>query len=219
MASPIKAPPTSLQELIKGLWRENPIFVIVIGLCPTMAITTTVINGLVMGAATTFVLAASSAMISGLRKAIPGPVRISVYVVIIATFVSVADWSLAAWLPEAHKQLGAFIALIVVNCIILGRAEAFAAKNPVVPSIADGIGMGLGFTLVLVMISAPREVLGAGTFLGIPLFGKSFEPWVIMVMPPGGFLTLAAELSLLAWWKDRSEKKKAALSAPLQEAV
>ncbi len=196
-----------------GLWRENPIFAIVIGLCPTMAVTNTVTNALVMGVATAFVLMGSSAMVSALRKVTPGPVRITIYIIIIATFVSAVDWALAALLPLAHKQLGAFISLIVVNCIILGRAEAFAARNPVLPSVLDALGMAAGFTLAMLMISTPREILGSGTLLGLPLFGPRFEPWVIMVLPPGGFLTLATELTILAWWRHRSAERQALAEA------
>lgn len=213
-------PVSGWQEVAKGLWRENPIFGIVIGLCPTMAVTNTLTNALVMGIATAFVLIGSSAMVSALRKVTPGPVRITIYVIIIATFVSAVDWALAATLPVAHKQLGAFIALIVVNCIILGRAEAFAARNGVWASILDAIGMSLGFTLAMVMIAAPRELLGSGTLLGFPVLGRGFEPWVIMVLPPGGFLTMATELALIAWWKDAADNKKklAAQAAAAGEA-
>jgi electron transport complex protein RnfE len=185
-------------ELTKGIFRENPTFVQVLGMCPPLAITNTVMNGVVMGIATTFVLVMSSLMISALRKLIPNQVRISTYVVVIATFVTVADFTLQALMPEAHHEMAAFIALIVVNCIILGRAEAFAAKNPVLLSIADAIGMGIGFTLALILIGAVREVLGSGTFLGHAVFGPSFEPWVVMILPPGGFLVLGVLLLGLA---------------------
>lgn len=203
---------TAAEEFAKGIWRDNPVFALVIGLCPTMAVTNSVMNALVMGLATAFVLLGSSGLVSALRKVIPGPVRITVYIVIIATFVSLIDWILAALLPEAHKQLGAFISLIVVNCIILGRAEAFAAKRPLGPSLADAAGMSVGFALALLMIALPREVLGSGTILGVPLFGPRFEPWVVMVLPPGGFLTLAAELAALAWWQQRRQARRAALA-------
>jgi electron transport complex protein RnfE len=203
----------ALAELGKGLWRDNPVFALVIGLCPAMAVTNSVTNALVMGAATAFVLLGSCTLVSLGRRLIPGPVRITVFIIIIATFVSLIDWILAAALPEAHLQLGAFISLIVVNCLILGRVEAFAAKRPLGPTLADASGMALGFTLALVLISAPREVLGSGSFLGVPLFGPRFEPWVIMVLPPGGFLTLAAELALVSWWQERAERRRGALRA------
>jgi len=195
-------------EFIKGLWRENPIFVGVLGLCPSMAVTNTTMNGLVMGLASTFVLVGSSALVSMVRNYVPKQVRISVFIIIIATFVTAVDFSLAAVMPAAHKQLGAFIALIVVNCIILGRQEAFASKNTVALSIIDALGMSAGFTLALVMIGGIREVLGMGSLLGISVLGKAFEPWAIMILPPGGFLTLGALLSLFTWLKIRNEKKR-----------
>lgn len=190
-------------ELLKGIWRENPVFVQMLGLCPTLAVTNSVANALAMGLATLFVLVCSSMLVSSLRKLIPNEVRISSYILIIATFVSVADMMLEALVPTIHKALGAFIALIVVNCIILGRQEAFAAKNGVWRSAMDAIGMGIGFSLVLVMMGGIREILGSGTFLGASLFGPRFEPWVIMVLPPGGFLTLGVILLAMAWWAQR----------------
>ena len=185
-------------ELTKGILRENPTFVQVLGMCPALAVTNSVLNGIVMGLATTFVLVMSSLMISALRKAIPSQVRISTYVVVIATFVTVADFSLQALLPAAHHEMAAFISLIVVNCVILGRAEAFASRNPVLLSIADALGMGIGFTMALVLIGSVREVLGNGTFLGRAVFGPNYEPWVIMILPPGGFLVLGVLLLGLA---------------------
>jgi H+/Na+-translocating ferredoxin:NAD+ oxidoreductase subunit E len=195
-------------ELGKGVWRENPVLVAVLGLCPTMAVTNSLKNSLVMGAATGFVLIGSSALVSLMRKVIPSQVRISSYIIIIATFVTVVDFTLAALMPVAHKQLGAFIALIVVNCIILGRAEAFAAKNSVGLALADAIGMSLGFTLTVSMIGAIRELLGSGSLLGLSVLGSHFEPWAIMVLPPGGFLTLGALLTLFAWLKRRRDRAR-----------
>lgn len=201
-------------ELVKGLWRENPVFVAVLGLCPTMAVTNSLMNGLVMGAATTFVLVFSSIFVSLLRKSIPKEVRITVYIVLIATFVTIVDFTLAAFMPVAHKQLGAFIALIVVNCIILGRQEAFAAKNPVGLSALDAIGMSVGFTIALTMIGSIREVLGNGSLLGHSLFGPHYEPWAIMILPPGGFLTLGTLLmSFTAIKVNREKRAKAASQA------
>jgi electron transport complex protein RnfE len=194
---------------MKGLWRENPVFVAVLGLCPAMAVTNSLLNGLVMGAATTFVLVGSSLLVSLLRRHIPKQVRISVYIVIIATFVTVVDFSLAAAMPDAHKQLGAFIALIVVNCLILGRQEAFASKNGPVLAMADGVGMALGFTLALSMIGGLREILGTGTLLGFPVMPASYEPWAIMILPPGGFLTLGALLAAFAWFAERQARRQA----------
>ena len=192
-------------ELTRGIWKENPVLVTVLGLCPTMAVTNSLRNALVMGVATGFVLIGSSAMISALRKVIPSEVRISVYIVIIATFVTVIDFSLAALLPAAHKQLGAFIALIVVNCIILGRAEAYAQRNTVWFSVADAIGMSLGFTLIVGVIGTIRELLGSGTLFEHQIMGTSYEPWAIMVLPPGGFLTLGTLLTLFAYLKKRRD--------------
>jgi electron transport complex protein RnfE len=201
MAEPLAtgAPVPLRAELVKGLWRENPVFVQMLGLCPSLAVTNTAVNGVAMGLATVFVLLLSSAMISLLRHAIPRQVRISAYILIIATFVTVADFALQASAPALHRELGAFIALIVVNCIILGRAEAFASRRPLLPSLADALGMGLGFAFALVLIGAAREVLGMGSFFGLSLFGPRFEPWVVMILPPGGFLMTGLLLLLFAW--------------------
>ena len=182
--SPVQNPKRSLDEFVKGLWRENPVFVAVLGLCPAMAVTNSLENGLVMGAASTFVLVGSSMFVSLLRKLIPRAVRVPVYIIIIATFVTTVDFVLAALMPAAHKQLGAFISLIVVNCLILGRQEAFASKNPVGLALADAFGMSVGFTVALAMIGGIREIFGSGALLGFPLFGYSFEPWAIMILHP-----------------------------------
>jgi electron transport complex protein RnfE len=176
-------------ELTKGILRENPLFIIVLGTCPALAITTTVENGIGMGLAATFVLVCSNVFISMLRKIIPKQVRIPAFIVVIASFVTIADLVLHAYAYSLWKALGLFIPLIVVNCIILGRAEAFAQSNTVFSSFMDGVGMGLGFTLALVLMSTIREILGNGTFLGMKVFGDGFEPAVMMVLPPGGFLT------------------------------
>lgn len=192
-------------ELLKGLWRENPVFIAVLGLCPALAVTNTLENALVMGAATTFVLVGSSFFVSLLRHSIPKAVRISAFIIIIATFVTTVDFTLAALMPVAHKQLGAFISLIVANCLILGRQEAFASRHRVGLALADATGMAAGFTLALVMIGGVREILGMGSLLGVPLFGPDYEPWAIMVLPPGGFLSLGALLMLFAWIAERRE--------------
>jgi electron transport complex protein RnfE len=177
-------------ELTKGILRENPLFIIVLGTCPSLAITTTVENGIGMGLAATFVLICSNVFISMLRKIIPKQVRIPAFIVVIASFVTIADLVLHAYAYSLWKALGIFIPLIVVNCIILGRAEAFAQSNTVLSSFMDGVGMGIGFTLALILMSSIREILGNGTFLGAKVFGDGFDPAVMMVMPPGGFLTL-----------------------------
>lgn len=202
-APPLMAGASASDEVLKGIWRENPVLVQMLGLCPTLAVTNGVANALAMGLATLFVLLCSSVLVSSLRKLIPNEVRISSYILIIATFVTVADMVLEATVPNIHKALGAFIALIVVNCIILGRQEAFSAKNGIGRSALDAIGMGLGFTLILLMMGSIREVLGSGTFLGVNVLGPHYEPWVIMVLPPGGFLTLGVILLVMAWWKQR----------------
>ena len=156
-----------------------------------------------MGMATFFVLLGSSLLVSLLKKWIPGEVRISTYILIIATFVTIADLSLAAIVPGTHKALGAFISLIVVNCMILGRQEAFASKRPVGRALLDAFGVGIGFLIAMVMMGGVREILGAGTLLGFSIFGPNFEPWVVMILPPGGFLTLGFLLLGLAWWEKR----------------
>lgn len=189
----------AMQEIAKGIWKENPVFVAVLGMCPALAVTNSAINGLAMGLATMFVLVFSSMLVSSLRKVIPKQVRITSYIIIIATFVTVIDFSLAAFFPEIHKALGAFIALIVVNCLILGRQESFASKNTVVLSIMDALGMSIGFTFALLCIGGIREVLGSGSLFDINLFGPSFEPWIVMILPPGGFFVLGFLLLYFNW--------------------
>ncbi len=188
-------------EFLKGLWKENPVFVAVLGMCPALAVTNSATNAMAMGLASTFVLISSSALVSLFRKLIPKEVRITTYIVIIATFVTVIDFLMAAYAPDIHKALGAFIALIVVNCLILGRQEAFASKNSVWLSIVDAAGMGFGFTFALLCIGTIRELLGSGSLFGINLFGSTFEPWVVMILPPGGFFALGTLLLLFNWWK------------------
>ncbi|MDH5491614.1 MAG: electron transport complex subunit RsxE [Myxococcales bacterium] len=197
------------QELLKGIWRENPVFIAVLGLCPAMAVTNSLLNGIVMGLATMFVLMGSSLLVSMLRGVIPKQVRISVFIIIIASFVTTVDFVLQAIAYEVHKEIGAFIALIVVNCLILGRQEAFASKHPMKLALADAVGMSLGFALALTMIGGIREILGNGSLLGVPLLGDSFEPWVIMILPPGGFLTLGLLLTIFAWFKARAKARAA----------
>lgn len=193
------------KDFKNGLVKENPTFRLVLGTCPTLAVTTAVFNGIGMGIAAAAVLIGSNLIISLIKKIVPNEVRIPIYVVVIATFVTVVQMLIQAFSPELDKQLGIFIPLIVVNCIILARAESFAAKNPPLNSVMDGIGMGLGFTLALTVISAVREVLGAGTFFGMQLFGAGFEPALIMILPPGGFL--AYGLLIAAFNKVTSLKK------------
>lgn len=188
-----------------GILDENPTFRLVLGMCPTLAVTTAVSNALGMGAAATFVLIGSNVVISLLRNFIPDKVRIPAYVVIIAAFVTIVQLVMQAFLPDLYASLGLFIPLIVVNCIILGRAEAFANKNKVAYSLLDGLAMGIGFTIAMVMISTVREILGNGTFLGMSIFGSGFSPALIMILAPGGFITLGLLLGLM----NKLTKKKA----------
>jgi len=185
------------KDFIKGLWQESPIFRLILGMCPTLAVTNRVVNGLAMGLATTFVLTGSSLVVSLIRKVVPNQVRIATFVVIIATFVTVADLFLAGNFPAISKALGPYVPLIVVNCIILGRAEAFASKHRVHRASADALGMGAGFIFALVLLSSIRELFGEGKLLGFTIFGKWFEPWVIMILPPGAFLTLGILIGLI----------------------
>lgn len=189
--------PSVFKTFLNGLIKENPTFVLMLGMCPTLAVTTGVINGIGMGLSTTAVLICSNIVISMLRKFIPNKIRIASYIVIIAGFVTVVEMLLKAYVPALSESLGIYIPLIVVNCIILGRAETFASKNGVIASMFDGIGMGLGFTCALTLIAAVREILGAGTFAGIKLFGDSFQPMSIMILPPGAFLTLGILLAVI----------------------
>ena len=177
-------------DFLKGLWKQNPVFRFLLGMCPALAVTNSVINGLTMGLAVIFVLLCSNIIISAVRKLIPHQVRIAVFVVFIATFVTIADLFLKAKFPQLSKSLGPYVPLIVVNCIILGRAEAFASKNPLPRSLFDGLGMGLGFTFALVLLGSIREILGMGSLLGVEILGSGFERWIIMVSPAGAFLTL-----------------------------
>ncbi len=195
--------PTATDDFLKGLWRENPVLVQVLGTCPTLAVSNSVRNALAMGLATLFVLIASNAAISALRKFIPSQVRMASYILVIATFVSIVDYAIQAISLDVHKALGAFIPLIVVNCIILGRAEAFASKNTVGRSLLDGAGMGFGFCITLLLLGTVREILGSGSLLGVELFGPTYQDWVIMVLPSGGFFTFGFWLLFFNWWKKR----------------
>jgi len=193
--------PTPADELLKGLWRENPVFVQVLGMCPVLAVTNSAINGIAMGLATSFVLAMSSTLVSSLRHFIPKQVRIATYVLIIATFVTIVDYMIEAVSLELHGALGAFISLIVVNCLILGRAEAFASRHRVGEALLDALGMGAGFTLALLALGGVRELLGSGSLFGVALFPEGFEPWVVMILPGGGFFTLAGWLLLINYMR------------------
>jgi electron transport complex protein RnfE len=191
-----------LGEFVKGLWRENPTFKLVLGLCPTLAVSTTVSNGIGMGAAATFVLVGSNIFVSLVRNIVPEKVRIPCYIVIIATFVTIADLFMKAYAPLLSRSLGMFVPLIVVNCIVLGRAEAFSSKEPVFKSVLDALGMGIGFTWALVVISAIREFLGAGTIAGFPVV-RNFEMPIFMVLAPGALLTIGLLIGLINRFAER----------------
>lgn len=199
----------AFSAFINGLIRENPTFVLMLGMCPTLAVTTSVTNGIGMGLSTTAVLICSNVVISLLRKFIPNKIRIASYIVIVAGFVTIVEMLLNAYVPTLSQSLGIYIPLIVVNCIILGRAEAFASKNGIAASFFDGLGMGLGFTCSLTLIAAVREILGAGTFAGHSLFGGSFQPISIMILPPGAFLTLGILLAAINGIARKIKNKKA----------
>jgi len=190
-------------ELVKGLWRDNAAFRLMLGMCPILAVTTSAENGLGMGLATTFVLICSNVAVAALRQVIPAQVRIPCYIVLIASFVTVVQLGMEAYVYDLYQALGIFIPLIVVNCIILGRAEAFAGRNPVLPALADGIGMGLGFTLALFLLGAVREIFGSGLLFGLPLFGAAYQPLLLMILPPGAFIALGLLLAAMNRWEKR----------------
>ena len=200
--------PLSWHTFTQGLWRENPVFVMLLGLCPVLAVTNTAMNALAMGLATTFVLLCSGVLVSLLRTVIPKQVRIASYIIIIATFVTITDYAIQAISLDLYKALGAFIQLIVVNCIILGRAEAYASKNRVVNAFVNALGMGLGFTFALLCLGVVREILGSGSLFGHLLFGDQFQPWAIFVLPPGGFFVLAFWLFLFSVLRKRATLSK-----------
>lgn len=206
---------TNFEQFLEGIWRQNPIFVMVLGMCPALAVTVSAMNALAMGVATTFVLVCSCCLVSIMRSVIPKEVRIATYIVIIATFVTVVDYVIQAVSLALYDALGAFIQLIVVNCVILGRAEAHASKNPPHVAMINALGMGIGFTIGLLSLGAVREIFGAGTLFGVHLFGEQFQPWVIMVLPPGGFFVLGGWLLIFAAW----ERRKTAKAALVVEAA
>ncbi len=194
---------TRWQDLVRGVWRENPVFRQLLGLCPAMAVTNTVANSLAMGIATFAVLLGSSVLVSAFKHVIPHAVRLSTYILIIATWVTAADMVMEAVVPEIQRALGAFVYLIVVNCMILSRQEAFASKESVGRSVLDAVGTGAGFILALFLMGSVREVIGHGSFLGRGLFGPSYQPWVVFVLPPGGFLAIGFILLGFGWVRER----------------
>ena len=187
---------TPLERLYNGIIKENPTFVMMLGMCPTLAVTTSAKNGIGMGLATMVILTASNLMISLLRKIIPDGVRMPAYIVVVASFVTIVEFLMEGFIPALYSALGIYIPLIVVNCIILGRAEAYAGKHGPIPSLFDGIGMGLGFTVALVCIGAVREILGAGTVFGVPVMPASYQPISIFILAPGAFFVLACLTAL-----------------------
>ena len=202
-------------DFLRGLWEEIPLFRLVLGTCPTLAVTTSATNGVGMGIATTFVLVASNILISILRKIIPDMIRIPAFIIVIASFVTVTDLMMAAFTPELHHSLGIFIPLIVVNCIVLARAEAFASKNNVIRSTADGLGMGIGFTIVLILLGTVRELLGNGTWFDMPVFTGimeafeyEYQPMIVMILPPGAFIGLGLLVALANKIEERRKGKK-----------
>ncbi len=197
----------TFDEFLEGIWRQNPVFVMVLGMCPTLAVTVSAVNALSMGLATAFVLVCSCGLVSLIRNIVPKEVRIATYIVIIATFVTVVDYVIQAVSLAVYEALGAFIQLIVVNCIILGRAEAHASKHPPLTAMVNALGMSIGFVIGLLALGTVREILGAGTLFGFSLFGSNFQPWVVMVLPPGGFIVLGAWLLLFAALKRRKEAR------------
>lgn len=198
---------SNMEEFMEGVWKQNPVFVMVLGMCPTLAVTVSTLNALSMGVATAFVLIASCGLVSLLRNFIPKEVRIATYILIIATFVTAVDYAIQAISLALYDALGAFIQLIVVNCIILGRAEAHASKNPPIPAMINAAGMSAGFIIGLLALGTVREILGAGTLLGFSLFGAQFQPWVIMLLPPGGFFVLGGWLLIFAWQEKRKQRR------------
>ncbi len=197
----------TFDTFMEGVWRQNPVFVMILGMCPTLAVTVSAENAMSMGIATTFVLVSSCLLVSMVRNLVPKEVRIATYIVIIATFVTLVDYLIQAVSLKLYEALGAFIQLIVVNCIILGRAEAHASKNPPLKSVVNALGMGIGFTIGLFALGATREILGAGKLFGISLFGEHFQPWVVMVLPPGGFFVLGGWLLLFSLLRSRKEAR------------
>lgn len=204
---PNQAEALSLDTFLRGLWRENPVFVMLLGMCPVLAVTNSTMNAIAMGLATTFVLVASSLLISLIRGLIPKQVRIASYIVIIATFVTVVDYAIQAISLDLYNALGAFIQLIVANCVILGRAEAYASKQRLHTTLVNSLGMGAGFTLALLSLGTVREVLGNGSLLGYAVMPVDFQPWVVMILPPGGFFVLGTWLLLFAWFRQWRQRR------------
>jgi electron transport complex protein RnfE len=199
---------TLTQEYLKGLWDQNPVFKQVLGMCPTLAVTVSAINGIAMALATTFVLVSASLIISSIRKLIPTQVRIAAYILIIATFVTIVDLVMKAQFPELSKALGPYIPLIVVNCLILGRQEAFSSKNSVGRSLLDALGMGTGFLIALFVLGGLREIFGSGKLLGYQVMPNFYEPWLVMILPAGAFLTLGVLFGAANTYLQKKEREE-----------
>lgn len=185
-----------IRSFTQGIWRENPVLVLMLGLCPLLAISGSVSDSIGMGLAFTFVVTGSNVIVSLIRKLVPGQLRIPIFIVIIATFVSLTEYAVAAFAPVLYRNLGVFLPLIVVNCVVLGRAEAFASKNNIANSLLDGLGMGLGFALIIVLMAVLREGIGNGTIAGIPVAGPGYQPLLLMILPPGAFLVIGFLIAL-----------------------
>lgn len=194
------------QNFSKGILKENPVLVLVLGMCPALATTSSAINGLGMGLASTFVLALSNVIISAVRKMVPNIIRIPIFIVIIATFVTIVDMVMHAFVPDLYNALGIFIPLIVVNCMVLGRAEAFASKNDILSSLIDGLGIGIGFTLTLTVLGSIREILGAGSIFGYKFIAPTADGILVFILAPGAFLTLGILMALNNLYKNRTSK-------------
>jgi Na+-translocating ferredoxin:NAD+ oxidoreductase subunit E len=215
-----KSSPTDPRVVLtRGLWHENPVLVQTLGLCSALAVTNAVANSLAMGLATTFVLVASSLMVSTMRRIIPHQIRITTYILIVATFLAIADMVLEAVVPNVHAAMGPYIALIITNCIVLGRQEAFASRQPVGLSFLDALGNGTGFTIALLLMGIPREVLGNGTFLGVHVMPRAFEPWIVMLLPPGGFFMIGVLLLVANWHDLRARSRERATKAAAAPAA
>ncbi len=199
---------SAFKTFSKGILAENPVLRLVLGTCPTLAVTTSALNGIGMGVSATFVLVCSGAVVSLLRNVIPSKVRIPAYITIIAGFVTIVQMLVKAFLPSIDNALGIFLPLIVVNCIILARAEMFAAKNPVIPSVLDGLGMGVGFTATLTAMGVIRELLGSGTIFSLPITQGVIDPMIVMILPPGGFFVFGILVALSNWLAEKSGKEK-----------
>jgi len=209
LRTPVAAPAFELDTFLEGVWKDNPVFVQLLGMCPTLAVSNSVVNSVSMGLATAFVLVASCAVVSMIRSLVPNQVRIATFIVIIASFVTIAAYLLEAISLSIYNALGAYVPLIVVNCIILGRAEAYASKHALLPSVVSALGTSLGFLIAITSMGAFREVLGNGSFLGFSLFGPHFEPLTVMILPGGGFFVLGALLLGISWFNERKKRRGA----------